>query len=90
MHFFAEQIKRLGLTPEMLFRCADSEGLNTVSVDTFRIFLQRIKLGLTVPQIERITMICDERCVGVITFKDYSQTLQAFGINQEKIINQTG
>jgi hypothetical protein len=61
MHYFAEQTKKLGLTPEMLFRCADPEGLNAINVDTFRIFLQRVKLGLTMPQIERITLVCDEK-----------------------------
>ena len=46
--------KRLGLNLEMLFRAADSERKNLILLDEFRIFLGKIKLNLSEPEINKI------------------------------------
>jgi calpain len=68
----------------MLFRAADTEGLCMVKVEDFRLFLGRVRLGLSQSQITMIVRILDEDCSGIVKKDEYYDTLSAYGINEEK------
>ena len=68
----------------MLFRAADKQQVNQITVDEFRILLQKLKLGLTGSQISRIVYICDEDCSGTIRKDEFYDCLAAYEVNQEK------
>ena len=68
----------------MIFRAADRECTGSILVDEFRIFLNKLKLGLTHSQISRLIFLCDEECTGVIRKDEYNDCLAAYEINLEK------
>lgn len=76
--------QRLGLSLEMLFRAADVECKGCVYVEEFRIFLNKLKLGLTQAEINKILHMFDEEWTGSIKRDDYLLCLAAYGVNSEK------
>lgn len=46
MATYARSCKRIGLTPEMMYRAADKEQIGEISSEDFRLFLSRVRLGL--------------------------------------------
>lgn len=69
----------------MLFRASDTESKGVIHMEDFRIFLSKIKLGLTTAQITKLIQIFDENWTGSIKKEDYMLTLAAFNVNSEKI-----
>lgn len=69
----------------MLFRASDTESKGVVHMEDFRIFLSKIKLGLTTSQITKLIQIFDENWTGSVKKEDYILTLAAFNVNSEKI-----
>ena len=67
----------------MLFRSCDERALGYVTVDEFRVFLKRARLGLTSAQADRIAYMCDEKMSGLITRDMYNEILSVYGLNQE-------
>jgi hypothetical protein len=63
--------ERLGLNLEMLFRAADSERKNLILLDEFRIFLGKIKLNLSDPEINKIIQIIDDDCSETLKKSSY-------------------
>lgn len=72
----------------MVFRAADKDSAGTVLVDDFRIFLSKLKLGLSHSQISRLMFLCDEDCSGVIRKDEFYNCLAAYEVNEET--NTTG
>ena len=76
--------KRLGLNLEMLFRAADIESKGCVYVEEFRMFLSKLKLGLSPAEITKLLHMFDEDWTGSIKRDDYLLCLVAYGVNSEK------
>jgi Ca2+-binding EF-hand superfamily protein len=55
----------------MLFRAADSERKNLILLDEFRIFLGKIKLNLSDPEINKIIQIIDDDCSETLKKSSY-------------------
>ena len=68
---------------EMLFRAANSTGGDSISLEEFRVFLQRLKISLKDSCIQRFLYLLDEDFSGTISYKEYIDTLVAFGANTE-------
>lgn len=66
MQAFSRGCKRLGLSPEMLFRASDLEGTGSIKVEDFRLFMSRVRLGLNQSQVTLIVRILDEDCSGIV------------------------
>jgi len=79
--------KNIGLTPESLFRACDDGGKGEIDVDSFRIFLTKVKLGLSSVQAQRIAYLLDDSCSGVIRKEDYFQILEIYQQNSEKLVS---
>jgi hypothetical protein len=54
----------IGLTPESLWRAANSQGSEFIAVDDYKNFLRNSKLGLSQGQATRIAYMADEECCG--------------------------
>ena len=50
---FQRAAMNFGLTLEMIFRAFDVEGKGSIIFDDFRLYLSKLKLGLTPPQITK-------------------------------------
>ncbi|CAK89170.1 unnamed protein product (macronuclear) [Paramecium tetraurelia] len=88
MGIFSRSCRRVGLTPEMMFRASDREGQGQISTEDMRLFLSKVRLGLNNTQLTMLVRIFDEDCSGVIKREEYYDCLQAYGINEEKVQGQ--
>jgi len=68
----------------MLFRAADSESKGCIFVEEFRLFLNKLKLGLSQAEINKLLHMFDEEWTGSIKRDDYLLCLAAYGVNSEK------
>lgn len=59
MHTFVRGLKKLGITPEAVFRVADFAYKNYVEADYFREVLSNIKLNLSQKEISCLIFIFD-------------------------------
>lgn len=84
MNHFFKATQRLGLTLEMLFRAADVETKGFVYVEEFRMFLSKLKLGLSQAEINKLLHLFDEEWTGCVKKDDYLLCLAAYNVNSEK------
>ncbi len=71
----------IGLTPESLWRAANSQGSEFIAVDDYKNFLRNSKLGLSQGQATRIAYMADEECCGQISYEKWLQLLQIYEIS---------
>lgn len=64
---FLEGIKKVGITPEAVFRIADFGYKNVVESDYFRVVIAKMRLGLNPKEISCLIFILDENCTGFIS-----------------------
>lgn len=83
MAIFIKGIRKIGITPESVFRIADSNYKTYVESDYFREVLSKMKLGLTPKEISCLIFIFDEACSGFITREDYANSLHAYRAGAE-------
>jgi Ca2+-binding EF-hand superfamily protein len=83
MNIFIKGIKKIGITPESVFRVADFAYKTYVESDYFREVLSKMKLGLTPKEISCLIFIFDEACSGFITREDYANSLHAYKVGVE-------
>ena len=76
--------QKLGLSLEMLYRAADVESKGCLFVEEFRMFLGKLKLGLSSAEINKLLHMFDEEWTGSILKDDYLLCLAAYGVNSEK------
>jgi calpain, invertebrate len=81
-------LKKLGITPEAVFRIADFAYKNYVESDYFREILAKMKLGLTQKEISTLIFIFDESYSGFITREDYTNSLNAYKMGIEESYHQ--
>ena len=78
MNIFVKGLKKLGITPEAVFRIADFAYKNYVESDYFREVLSNLKLGLNQKEISCLIFIFDDAYSGFITRDDYYNSLNAY------------
>ena len=76
--------QKLGLSLEMLYRAADVESKGCLFVEEFRMFLGKLKIGLSSAEINKLLHMFDEEWTGSILKDDYLLCLAAYGVNSEK------
>ena len=76
----AKGMEKLGLTPEGVFRLADSGYRHLVDAEHFREVLGRLRLGLSQKELSCLVFVFDENCTGIITEEDYLCTLFAYKV----------
>ena len=88
MGTYVRGLKKLGITPEAVFRIADFSYKNYVESDYFRQVLANIKLGLTQKEISCLIFIFDDAYSGFITRQDYYNSLNAYKVGIEQNYHQ--
>lgn len=83
MKEFGRSCKKKGLTPEMLYRAADTEKTSEIPTKDFKHFLESIKFSLPKPKISRLIYILDENFDGSILEQEYLNTVDAYNISGE-------
>jgi hypothetical protein len=83
MGLFVKGIKKMGITPESIFRVADYSYKNYVESDYFREVLAKMRLGLSQKEISCLIFIFDEFYSGFITRDDYNNSLNAYKVGVE-------
>lgn len=68
----------------MIYRAADIESKGCIYVEEFRMFLSKLKLGLSQAEINKLLHLFDEEWTGSIKKDDYLLSLAAYGVNSEK------
>lgn len=63
---YSRGCKRVGLTPEMLYRASDVDGQCAIKVEEFRLFLSKVRLGLNTAQITILCRMIDENYTGIV------------------------
>lgn len=78
MGLFVKGVRKIGLTPEAVFRVADFAYKNYVESDYFREVVGKMRLGLSQKEITCLIFIFDESYSGFITRDDYANSLSAY------------
>lgn len=83
MQKLAQGANAIGLTPESLYRAADSACAGEIKPQEFKMFLQKAKLGLKSSNIGRIISLCDDDSTGAIKRENYYNLLEAYDLTRE-------
>ncbi len=67
----------------MLYRCADAEQNQSVSLEQFRGLLLQVESGLTEADAQHVCNIFDEDCNGSLAWEEYKTVLVRYAVNTE-------
>jgi hypothetical protein len=80
---FATQLKARHMTPEAFYRLCDGAYKQSISTNHFKKQMRSLGLKLQETQMSRLCLIFDEDLEDSITYQEYQDALEAFGLNKE-------
>ena len=73
-----------GLSLEALYKVCKGAESNAVRPDDFLLAITKLKFPLKEYQLRRLIVLIDEECTGIIRYEDYIQTMEAYGLLDQK------
>ena len=80
---FRSALDKRNLTPDGFFRICDQQQTQTIQTEDFKLQLRQLKLDLTEENIMRLVMLFDEDYNEVITYEDFIDSLDAYGVMRD-------
>lgn len=73
-----------GLSLEALYKVCRGSDKNSVTPEDFLSALAKLKFPFKEFQLRRLIILLDEECTGTIRYEDYMQTMEAYGLLDQK------